>query len=103
MRAMSVPNEGSQSTPTGSISMHRELDEVKVPRFICAMDNSASEAWLENLEMCFTLCDFTNNMKFHMVVFQLKGSVILWWKMILPQLNMVFEDISWNLFEEQFW
>jgi hypothetical protein len=48
---MSVPNEGSQSTPTGSISMHRELDKVKVLGFMGAMDNSASEAWLKNLEI----------------------------------------------------
>jgi hypothetical protein len=38
-----------------------------------------------------------------MVVFQLKGSALLWWKMLLPQLNMVVEDVSWELFEEWFW
>jgi hypothetical protein len=37
-----------------------------------------------------------------MVVFQLKGSTLLWWKMLLPQFNMVVEDVSWELFEEQF-
>jgi hypothetical protein len=41
-------------------------------------------------------------MKVHMVVFQLKGSALLWWKMLLPQLNMVVEDLSWELFEEWF-
>jgi hypothetical protein len=58
-------------------------------------DGLAIEAWLENMEMCFTLCDYTSNMKFHMEVFQLKGSALLWWKMLLPQLNMVIEDVSW--------
>jgi hypothetical protein len=100
---MTVPNEGSQNTRTGSISMHRELDKVKVPGFMGAMEKLSSEAWLENLEICFALCDYTSNMKFHMVVFQLKGSAILWWKMLLPQLNMVVEGMSWKLFEEQFW
>jgi len=38
-----------------------------------------------------------------MTVFKLKGSALLWWKMLLPQLNMVIEDVSWELFEEQFW
>jgi hypothetical protein len=42
-------------------------------------------------------------MKVHMVVFQLNGSALLWWKTLLPQLNMVVEDMSWELFEERFW
>jgi hypothetical protein len=37
-----------------------------------------------------------------MAVFQLKGSSLLWWKMLLPQLNMVIEDVTWELFEEWF-
>jgi hypothetical protein len=36
-----------------------------------------------------------------MVVFQLKGSALLWWKMLLPLLNMVVNDVSWKLFEER--
>jgi hypothetical protein len=42
-------------------------------------------------------------MKVCMAVFQLKGSTLLWWKTLLPQLNMVVEDVSWELFEEWFW
>jgi hypothetical protein len=61
-----------------------------------------AKAWLENMVMCFTLHDYTSNMKVHMVVFQLKGSTLLWWKTLLPQLNMVIEDVSWELFEEWF-
>jgi hypothetical protein len=41
-------------------------------------------------------------MKVHKVVFQLNGHALLWWKMLLPQLNMVVEDVSWELFEERF-
>jgi hypothetical protein len=93
-----VPNEGSQRTPTGSSSIHKELEKVKFPEFMGATDGSVVEAWLENMVMCFTLCDYTSNMKFHMVVFQLKGSALLWWKTLLPQLNMVVEDVSWELF-----
>jgi hypothetical protein len=52
--------------------------------------------------MCFTLHDYTSNMKLCMEVFQLKGSALLWWKTLLPQLNMVVEDVSWELFEERF-
>jgi hypothetical protein len=35
-----------------------------------------------------------------MVVFQLKGSVLILWKTLLPQLNVVVEDVSWELFDE---
>jgi len=42
-------------------------------------------------------------MKVRVMIFQLKGSALLWWKMLLPQLNMAIEDISWELFKEQFW
>jgi hypothetical protein len=54
------------------------------------------------MAMCFALHDYTSNMKVHMVVFQLKGSTLLWWKTLLPHLNMVVEDVSWELFEERF-
>jgi hypothetical protein len=52
--------------------------------------------------MCFELHDYNSNMKVFMAVFQLKGSALLWWKMLLPQLNMVVKDVSWKLFEERF-
>jgi hypothetical protein len=41
-------------------------------------------------------------MKVHVEVFQLKGSSLLWWKTLLPQLNMVVANVSWELFEERF-
>jgi hypothetical protein len=44
----------------------------------------------------------TSSMKVCMVVFQLKGSALLWWKMLLPLLNMVVDDVSWELFEGWF-
>jgi hypothetical protein len=97
-----VPNEGSQRAPAGSSSIHRELEKVKFPKFWGATDGLATEAWLENMAMCFTLHDYTSNMKFCMVVFQLKGSSLLWWKTLLPQLNMVVKDVSWELFKEWF-
>jgi hypothetical protein len=41
-------------------------------------------------------------MKVCMAVYQMKGSALLWWKTLLPQLNMVVEDVSWELFKEGF-
>jgi hypothetical protein len=57
---------------------------------------------LENILMCFTLHKYTSNMKVCREVFQMKGSALLWWKTLLPQLNMAVEDMSWELFKEQF-
>jgi hypothetical protein len=88
------------SVVTGSI--HRELEKVKFLEFFGAPDGAAAEAWLENMAMCFALRDYTSNMKVRMAVFQLKDSALLWWKTLLPQLNMVVEDVSWELFEEWF-
>jgi hypothetical protein len=97
-----APPEGPPCALVGTGSIHRELEKVKFPKFFGAPDDATVEAWLENMAMCFALHDYTSNMKVRMVVFQLKGSALLWWKMLLPQLNMVIEDVSWELFEERF-
>ena len=88
--------------PIVTCSVHRELEKVKFLEFFGSPDGVATEAWLENMAMCFSLRDYTSNMKVRMAVFQLKGSALLWWKMLLPQLNMVIEDVSWELFDERF-
>jgi hypothetical protein len=49
-----------------------------------------------------SLCNYTSNMKVQMKDFQLKGSIVLWWKTLLPLLSMVVEEVSWELFEEWF-
>jgi hypothetical protein len=83
-------------------TIHHELEKVKFLNFLGAPDDAVAEAWLENMAMFFSLRDYTSNMKVRMPVFQLKGSTLLWWKTLLPQLNMVVEDVSWELFEEWF-
>jgi hypothetical protein len=97
-----APAEFPSCAPAITGSIHRELKKVKFPKFFGASDGAAAEAWLENMAMCFALRDYTSNMKVRMAVFQLKGSALLWWKMLLPQLNMAVEDMSWELFEERF-
>jgi hypothetical protein len=97
-----TPPEGPPRAPFGTGSIHRKLEKVKFLMCFGAPDDAVVEAWLENMAMCFTLHDYTSNMKVCMAVFQLKGSTLLWWKMLLPQLNMAIEDVSWELFEEWF-
>jgi hypothetical protein len=64
-------------------SIHRELKKVKFPEFFGAPKDAATEAWLENMAMFFSLHDYTSNMKVCMTVFQLKGRALLWWKTLL--------------------
>jgi hypothetical protein len=97
-----TPPEGPPCALVGTGSIHCELDKVKFSNFFGALDDATTEAWLENMVMCFALREYTSNTKFHLKVFQLRGSALLWWKMLLPQLNMVVEDVSWELFDERF-
>jgi hypothetical protein len=97
-----APPEGPPCSLAGTGSIHRKLEKVKFPKLFGAPDDAAVEAWLENMSMLFSLCDYTSNMKVCMEVFQLKWSALLWWKTLLPQLNIVVEDVSWELFEEWF-
>jgi hypothetical protein len=79
-----APAEVPPCAPDVTGSIHHELEKVKFPEFFGALDGTAAEAWLENMAMCFALRDYTSNMKVCMAVFQLKGSTLLWWKMLLP-------------------
>ena len=97
-----TPVEVPPHAPVDTGSIHRELDKVKFPEFFGAPDGATIEAWLENMAMCFALRYYTSNMKVCMAVFQLKGITLLWWKTLLPQLNMAVEDVSWEMFEEWF-
>jgi hypothetical protein len=45
----------------------------------------------------------TSSMKVCIGGLQLKGSALLWRKMLLPQLNMVVEAVLGERFEEWFW
>jgi hypothetical protein len=75
---VSAPAEVPQYAPAVTGSIHSELEEVKFPKFFGALDDAAIETWLKNMAMCFTVCDYTSNMKVYMAVFQLKGSALLW-------------------------
>jgi hypothetical protein len=99
---VSKPPKGPPHTLVSTSSIHHELEKVKFPKLLGAPHGTASEAWLENISLFSALHEYTSNMKVHMAVLQLKGSSLLWWKMLLPQLNMVVEDVSRELFEDWF-
>jgi hypothetical protein len=99
---VSAPPKGPPCTLIGTGTIHHKLENVKFTELFGAPNDATVEAWLENMAMCFALHDYTSNMKVRMEVFQLKGSALLWWKTILPQLNMSVEDVLWELFEEWF-
>jgi hypothetical protein len=73
-----VPPEGPQHTPSGTGRIHTKLEKVKFPEFLGVTDDIITEAWLDNMAMCFALLHYTSNMKFDMEIFQLKGFSPLW-------------------------
>jgi len=54
---------------------------------------------MESKVMRFALRDFDHQHEGPLGGFQRKGCAILWWKMLLPQLNMAFEVVLWEQFE----
>jgi hypothetical protein len=79
-----VPPKGPPRALVSTGNIHHDLEKVKFPEFFGAPDGAAAEAWLENMMMCFALCNYTSNMKVCMEVFQLKGRTLLWWNTLLP-------------------
>jgi hypothetical protein len=77
-----TPHKGLPCTSVSTGSIHRELEKVKFLKFFGASDGTTAEAWLENMVMCFSLSEYTSNMKVHLIVFQLKGSIHLWWNLL---------------------
>jgi hypothetical protein len=97
-----IPPEDPPRSLVDTGIFHRDLEKVKFPEFLGATDDVVAEAWLDNMAIRFALRDYTSNIKVRMTVFQLKRTALLWWKTLLPQLNMVIEDVSWALFKERF-
>jgi hypothetical protein len=97
-----APAEVPSRAPADIGSFHRELEKVNFPKFFGAPDGAAAEAWLEKMATGVALRNYTSHVKARMAVFQLKGSTLLWWKTLLPQLDMTVEGVSWELSEEQF-
>eukprot|EP00253_Pinus_taeda_P015998 PITA_15998 len=95
-----IQNETPQDTTRNDV--RRDLEKVKFPEFWGSTDGQSAVAWLENMAMCFTLINYTSNMKAKMGIFQLKGSALLWWKTLLTQLGMDRSEVTWELFEEKF-
>ena len=94
-----IPNEAPRNTIRNDV--RRDLEKVKFPEFWGSTDGQFAEAWLENMAMCFTLREYTSNMKAKMGIFQLKGNTLLWCKTLLPQLGMDISEVTWELFEEK--
>ena len=62
-----IQNEVPQNTTRNDV--HQDLETVKFPEFWGSTDGQSAEAWLENMAMCFTLRDYTSNMKAKMGIF----------------------------------
>lgn len=62
-----IQNEAPKNTPRNDV--RRYLEEVKFLEFWGSTDGQSAEAWLENMAMCFTLRNFTSDIKVKMGTF----------------------------------
>jgi hypothetical protein len=86
-----TPPEGPPRTPVGTGSIHHA--NSRRSNFLSSLVPQWHSLMVGEYGDVFSLCDYTSNMKVHMVVFQLKGSALLWWKRLLPQMNIVVEEV----------
>jgi len=82
--------------------LHRELEKVRLPIFKGTTKGEVAEAWLENMNLCFALRNYSSNQKVRMAIFQIKESALLWWRHLESQMGWNISTVTWEQFEEQF-
>ena len=106
--------EESQHVATSSAEPHnleprgsredisRELQKIRLPEFSGGRAGERAEAWLEGMNRCFRLREYSPSAKTKIVVFQLKESALIWWGNLEKQLHLTSDNVPWELFEERF-
>jgi hypothetical protein len=80
----------------------RELQKIKLPKFVEGCTSERAEAWLEGMTRCFALRDYASNSKAKISIFQLRDNALNWWGNLERQLHLTPDTVSWELFEERF-
>eukprot|EP00253_Pinus_taeda_P019389 PITA_19389 len=80
----------------------RELQKIKLPEFSGGRAGERAEAWLEGMNRCFKLREYSSFAKTKIVVFQLKESALIWWGNLEKQLHLTTDNVPWELFKERF-
>eukprot|EP00253_Pinus_taeda_P029424 PITA_29424 len=89
--------------PRGSREdISRELQKIRLPEFSGGRAGERAEAWLEGMNRCFRLREYSPLAKTKIVVFQLKESALIWWGNLEKQLHLTSDNVPWDLFEERF-
>eukprot|EP00253_Pinus_taeda_P023417 PITA_23417 len=79
-----------------------ELQKIRLPEFSGGRVGECVEAWLEGMNRCFRLREYSSSAKTKIVVFQLKESALIWWGNLEKQLHLTSDNAPWELFEERF-
>jgi hypothetical protein len=56
----------------------------KLPSFQETTKGKVAKAWLENMNVCFSLQNYFSNQKDRLDIYQLKESALLWWRNMEP-------------------
>ena len=54
----------------------RELQKIKLPKFVRGCASEHVEAWLEGMTICFTLRDYASTSKAKITIFQLRDNAL---------------------------
>eukprot|EP00253_Pinus_taeda_P029921 PITA_29921 len=80
----------------------RELQKIRLPEFSGGRAGECAKAWLEGMNRCFRLREYSSSEKTKIVMFQLKESALIWWGNLEKQLHLISDNAPWELFEERF-
>ncbi len=80
----------------------RELQKIRLSEFSGGRAGECAEAWLEGINRCFRLREYSSSAKTKIAVFQLKESDLIWWGNLEKQLHLTSDNAPWELFEERF-
>eukprot|EP00253_Pinus_taeda_P024492 PITA_24492 len=80
----------------------RELQKIRLPEFSGGRAGERAEAWLEGMNRCSGLKEYSSSAKTKIAVFQLRESALIWWGNLEKQLHHTSDSIPWELFEERF-
>ena len=83
--------------------MEEEFKKIKPTSFDGeTRTREEAEAWLLDINKYFKLYNYSGNMKVGMVVYNLKGKSIIWWKSLKISHGLKENNLEWSEFKRLF-
>ena len=81
--------------------MQGEFKKIKLSLFE-GESKEAIESWLIDISKYFHIYDYTDKLKGHLAVYQLRGKATLWWEEIKTVRKIDEEHVTWKEFQNIF-